>query len=413
MNLLAVIDATSIDAPNGPATQIAGLSLIERTVRLASVCGADELVILVPPDEIQPQWGDRLHRQSQIPVSIASANAKSASTERSFDAIAILDAGAVYDRGLVSKTFGILDSSCPGEVQRTARSHLIVTRLHTSRNNLVPGRDLAKLQNQASPTLSGGWIISIDSAEAVDRATRRLWQACRKADDGLVARYLNRHISIGLSRILAPTEIHPNHVTAVTFVLGVAAALAAARGEYAGFLIAGILYQLNSIIDGVDGELARVRYQFSVRGEWLDTISDDLADLLMYIGLGIGAWLTLSDAPGPWGNQLWLFLGIGAAVGKVASMAVYYRWLIAHGRGDLLAFQWSFEDESANGGPIARVLSVTRYFFRKDFIVFTAFVFALAGFLPHLLFALAPGNLIVALSALLQQVRASGASPSD
>jgi 1L-myo-inositol 1-phosphate cytidylyltransferase / CDP-L-myo-inositol myo-inositolphosphotransferase len=92
---------------------------------------------------------------------------------------------------------------------------------------------------------------------------------------------------------------------------------------------------------------------------------------------------------------------------------VYCRWLRAHGRGDLLAFQWEFEVDEGDSAPspLSRGLSATRYLFRKDFIVFAAFVIALAGYLPFLLFALAPGNLVVAISVLIQQARLSRTSP--
>jgi phosphatidylglycerophosphate synthase len=39
-----------------------------------------------------------------------------------------------------------------------------------------------------------------------------------------------------------------------------------------------LLFQLNSIIDGVDGELARMRLEASVLGEWLDTVGDGLCN---------------------------------------------------------------------------------------------------------------------------------------
>lgn len=410
MKVLAVIDATRIDAPHGPATQVAGLSLLERTIRLALVCGVDEILLRLSPDD-RPAYRLKERPGCDVPIAV-SLNAHPLSLEgKDFDAVVGLDAGAVFERQFVNRSLDELPTYEPGETRRSAGSHLLIARLLPDQGLEQITDDLAQWRARARPGLSNGWVIAIDSEDAAERASRRLWQSCRKAEDGLVARYLNRYLSIAISRVLAPTAIRPNHITALTFALGIAAAIAAAWGDYFGFLLAGILYQINSVVDGVDGELARVRYEFSVRGEWLDTISDDLADLLIYIGLGIGASMTLPDAPGPWGNELWLVLGIAAALGKVASMVVYYRWLIAHGRGDLLAFQWSFEDESSDDGPVARALSLAHYFFRKDFIVFTSMVFAIFGYFPHLLFALAPGNLIVAVSVVIQQVRSDDKTP--
>ena len=406
MHLLAVIDATELEAPEGPATMVAGLSLVERAARLAATTGADELVIWLPADQ--------LDSASALSGGFSGIDATILTPEHSYtaaekpDALLILNAGAVCDRSLVQAAVESLEDTDPGAASRTSDSHLVVARPQRPKPKLSL-QELGAIRSDARPRLSGGWIVYVDSPEAAGRAARRLWNSCRKAEDGIVARYLNRHLSIATSRLLAPTFVTPNHITALTFALGIAAALAAAHGEYLGFLIAGILYQLNSVIDGIDGELARVRYEFSFLGEWLDTISDDLADLLIYIGLGIGAWRTMADAPGPWGSEVWLWLGLLAAAGKVASMAVYYHWLIRHGRGDLLAFQWDFEDEDVGDTFMARLLSSTRYLFRKDFIVFAAMIASFGGYLPHLLYALAPGNIIVAISVVVQQLR--GQSP--
>ena len=399
MHLLAVIDATGSRAPRGPATVVAGLTVIERAIRLASVCGADEIVVWIPADhDFAISHNHPL--PSGLNLTVCTANDDHSLTSPP-DGLVVLNAEAVYDRSFVARSVESIRSMAPAKSSRDGKSLLFVGRFDEppSRLNLT---DIRRIQNSARPGLSGGWAVAIDSGQAADRAARRLWNSCRKAEDGLVARHLNRHVSIALSKQLAPLAIRPNHITAMTFALGIAAAMAAAYGEYLGFLIAGLLYQANSVLDGVDGELARVRYEFSLLGEWLDTISDDLADLLMYLGLGIGAWRTMGDAPGPWGAELWLLLGSTAAVAKILTMAVYYRWLIARGRGDLLAFEWSFEEDGSDDDALARFLSMTRYFFRKDFIVFAAMIASIGGVLPHLLFVLAPGNAIVAISVVIQ-----------
>lgn len=408
MKLLAVIDATDNDAPEGPATQIAGLSLLERTVRLADVCGADEIAVWCSDP---PQSAAFASDQASVEASLTTlTDDQSFVPSGDYDAVLLLSGAAVFDRSFVQHAVDQIADASPGQARRSADSHLVVARPHDTASSEWSHRDLAEMRAGARPQLSEGWIISVDSPKAVRRAERRLWNSCRKPEDGLVARYFNRHLSIAMSRLLVATPVKPNHITALTFALGIAAGIAAARGEYLGFLIAGLLYQLNSVVDGVDGELARVRYEFSFLGEWLDTISDDLADLAIYVGLGIGAWRTIEEVPGPFGPELWLVLGAVAAAGKLASMVVYYRWLIANERGDLLAFQWSFEDDSAADTASARLLSTTRYFFRKDFIVFVAMIASFGGVLPHLLFALAPGNLLVAASVVIQQL--GGRAPS-
>lgn len=244
-------------------------------------------------------------------------------------------------------------------------------------------------------------LVQVLETEAdLDAAEQALWEGCRKDADGIISRHINRHISLAISRAIAHTGVMPNHVTAVTFSLGVASAVFAAIGGWAAFAIGGLLFQLTSVLDGVDGELARVRMDGSVLGEWLDTISDDSSDLLFYLGIGIGAGRTLYASP-TIPPSVWLGLGIAAALGKLASMFVYYRWLAAHGRGDLLAFQWSFDDEP-NRSALSKVLSVVRYATKNDFIAFTVMILGILNLLPYLLFAAVPGTLGVAIGAVLE-----------
>lgn len=240
-------------------------------------------------------------------------------------------------------------------------------------------------------------LITIADARDRRRAEDLLWDGCRKSVDGIVSRHLNRHISLAVSRRIAHTAVMPNHVTAITFSLGIAAAAFAAVGGTVAWAIAGVLFQATSVLDGVDGELARVRMDGSVLGEWLDTISDDSSDVLMYAALGVGAWrmnFAASTIPG----TVWLALGLGAAAGKLVSMAVYYRWLRAHGRGDLLAFEWSF-DEDTGQSALKQVLANLRYVTKNDFIAFSVMVLGLGGVLPWFLFVAFIGTWTVAFAA--------------
>lgn len=237
---------------------------------------------------------------------------------------------------------------------------------------------------------------TIATAADRDLAEDHLWDSCRKPVDGIISRHLNRHISLAISRRIAHTAVRPNHVTAVTFSLGVLAGAFAAIGGTAAWAVAGVLFQATSVLDGVDGELARVRMDGSVLGEWLDTISDDSSDLLMYAGLGVGAWrveyLAAHVTP-----TVWLALGLGAALGKLTSMAIYYRWLRARGRGDLLAFEWSFDSGEASRRN--KILGALRYVTKNDFIAFTVMVLGLVGALPPFLVVALIGTWVVAFAA--------------
>ena len=113
--------------------------------------------------------------------------------------------------------------------------------------------------------------------------------------DGIVARHLNRRLSRPLAAALAPTPLTPNLVTFATLALafGVAALIAV------GWNIAGgVGIQVVSVIDGVDGELARLKGLSTRFGAALDAIADRYADAAILGGMTIYA-ARFEDLPRP------------------------------------------------------------------------------------------------------------------
>ncbi len=104
--------------------------------------------------------------------------------------------------------------------------------------------------------------------------------------DGLVSRYLNRPLSRPMARGLRPTPLTPNQVTAFTLLLAIAAgAMVAAGWNIAG----GIAIQAVSVIDGVDGELARLKDRATRFGGVFDAVTDRYADAVMLTGMTVYA----------------------------------------------------------------------------------------------------------------------------
>ena len=119
-----------------------------------------------------------------------------------------------------------------------------------------------------------------------------------KPGDGPVSRHLNRHISIRISLLLVRhgAPITPTQMSAISF----ATALAGALAFFLGYPLAGgLLAQLSSILDGCDGELARLTGQTSKRGGLVDSLIDRLADVALVLGLAYLAYRS------PWPPWLW------------------------------------------------------------------------------------------------------------
>jgi phosphatidylglycerophosphate synthase len=125
--------------------------------------------------------------------------------------------------------------------------------------------------------------------------------------DGPVSRYLNRRFSVPIAAILRPTPVTPNQIS----VLALATGLAAAALIGAGWHIAGgALIQVSSIVDGVDGDLARAKHMASRFGGLFDSALDRYADAAIAAGM---AWYAYE-------HESWrepLLVGMLAAVGFI------------------------------------------------------------------------------------------------
>ncbi|MEO7733022.1 MAG: CDP-alcohol phosphatidyltransferase family protein [Kofleriaceae bacterium] len=215
--------------------------------------------------------------------------------------------------------------------------------------------------------------IELIDEDARQRAEWALIRRMNKSFEGPVDALINWRFSMRITRVLARRSlaVTPNHVTVVAIVIGLVASLIASRAGYARFALAGVLLELNSILDSVDGELARLRYQYSKLGQWLDNLSDDLVDnlFIVAVGVGLGGW--------------WQWLGIGAAAGRVlVSLTTYVSVYRRTGTGDVFAFRWWFETGKATADEVYDPTSpVTwlRSFGRRDTYVFVWMVVLLCG----------------------------------
>lgn len=131
----------------------------------------------------------------------------------------------------------------------------------------------------------------LDDAAAMARARRAmLVQAAGKAHDGPVARLFNRPVSLRLSAHLLNLGVTPMQVTWFSFLLAVLAALLIAQPAWAMLALGGVLAQAASIVDGCDGEIARLSMQESDIGAWLDAVLDRYADALLIAGFAVHAF---------------------------------------------------------------------------------------------------------------------------
>jgi phosphatidylglycerophosphate synthase len=110
-----------------------------------------------------------------------------------------------------------------------------------------------------------------------------------KSEDGFVATFVSRPLSRVLTPWVLRVGLTPNQVTAVSVVVGLAAAALFAVGEPAALVAGALLLQLSLVLDCVDGDVARYTRRFSPMGAWLDASTDRLKEFACYAGLAWGS----------------------------------------------------------------------------------------------------------------------------
>ncbi|HOJ49504.1 MAG TPA: CDP-alcohol phosphatidyltransferase family protein [Spirochaetota bacterium] len=133
-----------------------------------------------------------------------------------------------------------------------------------------------------------GIFIPIYTEKEIKKAEKALIKSLRKPHDTLISKYLNRPISLFVSSLLMNTKITPNMITIFVVIIGLLASfIMVLKPDYYGGLIGGILFHLSSVLDGCDGEIARLKYQTSKIGVWLDNIGDELTNFVFIGAVGI------------------------------------------------------------------------------------------------------------------------------
>jgi phosphatidylglycerophosphate synthase len=208
--------------------------------------------------------------------------------------------------------------------------------------------------------------IKVVDKTSLRRAKRALLASCRRPYDGLMDRILVRSISLRISNLLWSTPIHPNHVTCISILSGLTGAICASQGL---FILAGLGLFIQIVLDSVDGELARLRFQKSRLGMNLDNYGDEIVDnsFIACVGLGLGG--------------IWTIIGVAAGSLRLLATACLYGAFYRAGRDpDPLAFHpWFDDDKSVSYYNKLTFPVLLRAFLRRDFFSTVWSLFCVLG----------------------------------
>ncbi|MEO1222193.1 MAG: CDP-alcohol phosphatidyltransferase family protein, partial [Pseudomonadota bacterium] len=138
----------------------------------------------------------------------------------------------------------------------------------------------------------------------------------RELEDWLNAK-LYHPLSMRLAKGLVPTPVTPNMVSiAGGAMIIVAAVVYGLSGSWMGVAFALVLHMSWHVLDGADGDLARLTGRTSSTGEVVDGICDIAGHVVLYVSLGI----MLAQEVGS--LTAWI-LAVGAGFGRIVQAAHY------------------------------------------------------------------------------------------
>jgi len=160
--------------------------------------------------------------------------------------------------------------------------------------------------------------FDIDTSQDLTKAKNYLLNnSSSNINDGQISKYINRPISKWITSKITDYPLTPNQISIVVFFVSMLSGLIISMEGYFFLLLGALLAQLSSILDGCDGEIARLKLLKSKFGGWFDQVLDRYSDLFIFTGLTFHTYFiheTLTV----------FFIGFIAVGGKIISSYTAY-----------------------------------------------------------------------------------------
>jgi phosphatidylglycerophosphate synthase len=276
---------------------VAGLPLIQRTVLCALQCGFDRVIVLAKEHAAQLHallQTDRRTRGVEITDQLPAVEAS---------AVAVIPSDYLVTTATLARVTGVGLDGRPLLFKSAARPALALCR-----PAMLAGIDLgslsdttadgvwAELQRRGAQSvpLDGELCVPISDAASVTAAEKALCRRLRAdtaASDGPLAHWIDRRVSLRISRwLVRHTHLRPNHITVIGTCVGLLAAAVLSQGGYWPGVAGTLLFLCATIIDGCDGEVARMTLHTSAFGQKFDVITDNIVHVAIFIGLAAGLY---------------------------------------------------------------------------------------------------------------------------
>ncbi|MEW6202526.1 MAG: CDP-alcohol phosphatidyltransferase family protein [bacterium] len=119
---------------------------------------------------------------------------------------------------------------------------------------------------------------------------KELRKICQKTETDERIHFLQRKVSIYLTKILLYTPITANQTTFLSMIMAIPSGIFFASADFRCSFLGILFYWIYRLLDFSDGEIARYRKQTSFRGQYLDCVAPYITDTFIFAGIGIGIY---------------------------------------------------------------------------------------------------------------------------
>lgn len=296
------------------ALPVAGLPYVFRTTQRAAELDPSKVVWAGAPESFAQAWSRQLASFENFPLVLANGESPSRHLVPGQPLLVISAAGTPRPKAL--RTFLDKAGGKParwifeGKTVAVYLPCLVLTGKDVDELAeallLLPGTNIA--------ATSGDWHCA-KQPRFVEEAETAIYTSLGKENDGFIARF-DRTISSAVSRFLLKTPATPNQITTASLLLGILGCSLIATGWYRWQIAGALLLWSCCILDGCDGEVARLKLLCSKSGAAYDTSADNVAHLATFVGIAVGVYRARPDLPLFWPGIV-LVSGVAACMFSV------------------------------------------------------------------------------------------------
>jgi phosphatidylglycerophosphate synthase len=335
-----------------PSTRLAGLPLVERVVRPAWRAGYTRLIVWLPDSDGNRSRAATREGALRQTLKAFGEGIRIARTDQQWrDALSdlapaapvtaigagtIVSPALLADARTVPAEAGAARDVAAGPEWPESGAIRLTADFAADPRRVAAALALRRERGRPLPTgadvSSGRARLALRVATPADlvEAEKTIRQSSHKDTDAKIALF-NRRMSLPISVALIPTTLTPNQLSVMLVAIGFYSAWLFSTGQYLAGVVGAFLSLAASVLDGCDGEIARLKYQESALGCWIETFGDYSYYIAIFIGLTIGAVRRTG-----WEGFYWV--GGIALAGTLAGFAllIYLRARITAGQPEKL-----------------------------------------------------------------------------